>query len=201
MAGRRGWSRSPRTSPWTILAEEESILAWALDARRHPRVTTVARAGLDVCADAMAVAGVDWLVLVVDRSAGKTTMLERRRRLHRTGRCSGLDGQGGPVLKETGAQTDTLTNWFTSDRLTGPARPLPAPLDRIVDERSDRHRLLHRLVDLADRAGGSRRRRSAGSRPSAGAVCSPSCARPTGTARSPSPVPRHGSRSPLQLRR
>jgi conjugative relaxase-like TrwC/TraI family protein len=66
----------------TIVAEEEAVLAWAMDAQSHPAAPspTVDGAGLDVMQAhaAAAVAGGDRLVVVVGPAgAGKTTMLQR----------------------------------------------------------------------------------------------------------------------------
>ena len=85
--GRSVWLEpvAPHFTSDTILAEEESILAWAMEAQADEPAPspTVVRAGLDVVqADAAAaVAGADRLVIVVGPAgAGKTTMLRPRRR-------------------------------------------------------------------------------------------------------------------------
>jgi conjugative relaxase-like TrwC/TraI family protein len=82
--GRSVWLEpiAPHYTSDTILAEEESILAWAIDAQADEAVPspTILRAGLDVvqAEAAAAVAGADRLVLVVGPAgAGKTTMLAR----------------------------------------------------------------------------------------------------------------------------
>ena len=82
--GRSVWIEptAPHFTSDTILAEEEHVLAWAMDAQADEPdpSTSVDRDGLDVLqADAAAaVAGADRLVLVVGPAgAGKTTTLRR----------------------------------------------------------------------------------------------------------------------------
>ena len=96
--GRSVWIEptAPRFTSEAVLAQEEHILAWAMDAQADPPApsTTVDRAGLDVlqAEAAAAVAGDDRLVLVVGPAgAGKTRMLSAAvDDLHRQGRpCSG----------------------------------------------------------------------------------------------------------------
>ncbi len=82
--GRSVWLEpvAPHLTSEAILAEEEQVLAWAMEAQAAEAdpSRTVARAGLDVLqADAAAaVAGADRLVVVVGPAgAGKTRTLER----------------------------------------------------------------------------------------------------------------------------
>ena len=168
--GRSVWLEpvAPNFTSETILAEEEHVLAWAMDAQAEEPAPspTVVRAGLDVLqADAAAaVAGVDRLVVVVGPAgAGKTTMLERAvddlaswdrpvfgvaptakaaRVLQReTGRGRRHGRQAAPRMEPDGP---------------GSARPyrLPVGTTLIVDEAGMIGTpSLHRLVDLADRQG------------------------------------------------
>ena len=85
--GRSLWLEptSPHYTSPQVLAEEEGILTWALDAQIDEPVpsATVDRDGLDVLQGdaAAAVAGADRLVVVIGPAGtGKTTMLRRRRR-------------------------------------------------------------------------------------------------------------------------
>ena len=168
-AGRCGWNRSPpHFTSETILAEEEHVLAWAMDAQAEEPAPspTVVRAGLDVLqADAAAaVAGVDRLVLVVGPAgAGKTTMLERA--------VDDLASWDRPVFgvaptakaarvlqRETGVAADTvaklLHEWSRTDRAPLDTYRLPVGTTVIVDEAGMIGTpSLHRLVDLADRHG------------------------------------------------
>jgi conjugative relaxase-like TrwC/TraI family protein len=152
----------------TILAEEELVLAWAIDAQAdEPEPsTTIERAGLDVLqADAAAaVAGADRLVLVVGPAgAGKTTMLQRA--------VDDLAAQHRPVFgvaptakaarvlqRETGMAADTvaklLHEWSRADRPPLDFYCLPAGTTLIVDEAGMIGTAsLHRLVTLAGRHG------------------------------------------------
>jgi conjugative relaxase-like TrwC/TraI family protein len=150
--GRSVWLEpvAPHFTSDAILAEEESVLAWAMDAQADEPAPspTVARAGLDVLqADAAAaVAGADRLVIVVGPAgAGKTTTLERA--------VDDLASWDRPVFgvaptakaarvleRETGVKTDTVAKLLhesaSSDRTgrSGPGRATgrcpPAPRHR-----------------------------------------------------------------------
>jgi conjugative relaxase-like TrwC/TraI family protein len=148
-----------------ILAEEETVLAWAIDAHADepcPSIT-VDRDGLDVLqADAAAaVAGTDRLVLVVGPAgAGKTTMLQAA--------VDDLATQRRPVFgvaptakaarvlgRETGIVTDTvaklLHEWRRTDRPPADVYRLPAGTTVIVDEAGTiGTSTLRQLVDLAE---------------------------------------------------
>ena len=150
-----------------ILAEEETVLAWAIDAQADdPRPsTTVDRNGLDVLqADAAAaVAGTDRLVIVVGPAgAGKTTMLQRA--------VDDLAGQGRPVFgvaptakaarrawdARPASPSDTvaklLHEWHHPDRPPLDRYRLPAGTTVIVDEAGMiGTATLHQLVRLAQR--------------------------------------------------
>ena len=150
-----------------ILAEEEHMLAWAMDAQADdPRPVDRRSPGrLDVLqADAAAaVAGADRLVVVVGPAgAGKTTMLGRAvddldamgpARVRR-----GPDGQGGPC-PGTRDRRGRRHRRQAAPRM-GPDRPappdvyrLPAGTTLIVDEAGMiGTAALHRLVELADRS-------------------------------------------------
>jgi conjugative relaxase-like TrwC/TraI family protein len=168
--GRSVWLEpvAPRYTTDVILAEEEAILAWAMDAQADEPAPspTVVRAGLDVLqADtAAAVAGTDRLVLVVGPAgAGKTTALERA--------VDDLASWDRPVFgvaptakaahvlgRETGLTTDTvaklLHEWDRTDRAPLERYRLPAGTTLIVDEAGMIGTAsLHHLVDLADRHG------------------------------------------------
>jgi conjugative relaxase-like TrwC/TraI family protein len=149
----------------TVLAQEEHILSWAIDAQLEPPQpsTTVGTDGLDLFqAEAAAhVAGVDRLVVVVGPAgAGKTTMLS----------AAGLDlashgrlvfgvaptAKAARVLEtETGMASDTVAKlvheWTRADRPPEPVWRLPAGTTLIVDEAG----MLatgdfHTLTELAD---------------------------------------------------
>ena len=168
--GRSVWLEpvAPNFTSETILAEEESILAWAMDAQAATPAPspTVARAGPDVLqADAAAaVAGADRLVLVVGPAgAGKTTMLERAvddlAAWDRTVFGVAPTAKAARVLqRETGAPTDTLAKllheWDRTDRAPLDHYRLPLGTTVIVDEAGlIGTASLHRLVDLADHHG------------------------------------------------
>ena len=152
------------TSP-AILAEEERILTWAIDAQ-IPDPTpsaTVDRDGLDVLqADAAAaVAGTDRLVVVVGPAGtGKTTMLRAAvddlRRHGRTVFGVAPTAKAAHVLAaETGMETDTvaklLHEWTRADRLPDHRYRLPTATTVVVDEASMiGTSSLHHLIRLAD---------------------------------------------------
>jgi ATP-dependent exoDNAse (exonuclease V) alpha subunit len=151
-----------RTSP-AILAEEEQILTWAMDAQldeaRPSR--TADRDGLDVLqADAAAaVAGADRLVVVVGPAGtGKTTMLAAAvEDLGRHGRLVfgvAPTAKAAHVLAETGMETDTLAKllheWQRGDRLPDHRYRLPMATTVVVDEASMvGTSSLHQLIGLA----------------------------------------------------
>jgi conjugative relaxase-like TrwC/TraI family protein len=148
--GRSLWHEpiSPHITTEAILAEEELISSWALDAQAdEPRPSlTVAAGHLDVLqADvAAAVAGNDRLVLVVGPAgAGKTTTLRAA--------VDDLNAAGRPVFgvapsakaarvleRETGVASDTLAKllheWQRGDRPPLDRYRLPAGTTVIVDE-------------------------------------------------------------------
>ena len=151
-----------------ILAEEEHVLAWAMDAQAETPAPspTVVRAGLDVLqADAAAaVAGADQLVIVVGPAgAGKTAMLERAvddlASWDRPVFGVGPTAKAARVLqRETGVGADTvaklLHEWSRTDRGPLDTYRLPVGTTVIVDEAGMIGTAsLHRLVDLADRHG------------------------------------------------
>ncbi len=148
-----------------ILAEEETVLAWAMDAQSAepcPSIT-VERDGLDVLQlDAAAsVAGTDRLVIVVGPAgAGKTTVLQAG--------VADLAAHGRPVFgvaptakaarvlaRETGLAADTgaklLHEWHHPDRPPSDVYRLPAGTTVIVDEAGTiGTSTLHQLVHLAE---------------------------------------------------
>jgi hypothetical protein len=152
-----------------ILAEEERILTWALDAQSdQPAPSPTARTeGLDVVqADAArAVAGHDRLVVIVGPAgAGKTTMLARAvDDLHRQGRpVFGLAPTAKAALilgQETGMTADTvaklLYEWNRSDgRPPRDRYRLAAGTTIVVDEASMLGTAsLTRLIDLTEAQG------------------------------------------------
>ncbi len=152
------------TTSNAILAEEESVLAWAIDAQADdPNSSTgVDRDGLDPlqAAAAAAVAGTDALVIVVGPAgAGKTTMLQRA--------VDDLVAQQRPVFglaptakaarvlgRESGIAADTvaklLHDWHRADRPPLDRYRLPAGTTVIVDEAGTiGTSTLHQLVHLA----------------------------------------------------
>jgi hypothetical protein len=166
--GRSVWSEpvAGHLTSTEILAQEERILSWAMDAQADPPTesTTVDRDGLDVLqADAAAaVAGSDRLVAVVGPAGtGKTTMLRRAvDDLHRQRRpVFGLapTAKAARVLEsETEVAADTvaklLHEWGRTDRPPDWLYQLPATTTVIVDEAGIiGTSSLHKLVELADR--------------------------------------------------
>ena len=148
-----------------IIAEEEAILAWAIDAHlTDPRPsTTVQHGSMDVLqyAAASAVAGDDRLVLVVGPAGtGKTTMLRAAvDDLHAKGRnvygVSTTAKAARTLERETGMRADTIAKlvheWNQPDRPPDPEWQLPPGTTLIVDEAGmigTPH--LHRLTQLAD---------------------------------------------------
>ncbi len=165
--GRSVWLEpvAPHYTSETILAEEEHVLAWAMDAHAEQPAPspTVVRAGLDVLqADAAAaVAGTERLVVVVGPAgAGKTTMLERAvddlaswdRRVF----GAAPTAKAARVLqRETGVATDTvaklLHEWSRTDRAPLDTYRLSVGTTVIVDEAGMIGTAsLHRLVGLAE---------------------------------------------------
>jgi conjugative relaxase-like TrwC/TraI family protein len=168
--GRSVWLEpvAPHYTSDTILAQEESILAWAMEAQADDPAPspTVVRAGLDVLqADAAAaVAGADLFVLVVGPAgAGKTAALERA--------VDDLASWGRPVFgvaptakaarvlqRETAVAADTvaklLHEWNRTDRAPAERYRLPVGTTLLVDEAGMLGTAtLDRLVDLAQRHG------------------------------------------------
>jgi AAA domain len=152
----------------TILAEEERVLSWAMDAQTgDPRPSlTVDRYGLDLLqADAAAaVAGTDRLVVVVGPAGtGKTTALQRA--------VDDLTASRRPVFgvaptakaarvleHETGTEGDTvaklLHEWKRADRPPLARYRLSAGTTLIVDEAGMIGTAsLHQLVGLAEARG------------------------------------------------
>ena len=140
--GRSLWIEptAPRFTSEAVLAEEEHIVTWAIDAQTEPPApsTTVNGDGLDVLqAEAAAsVAGDDRLVLVVGPAgAGKTRMLAAAvADLHeqRSRRCSGWRRRRkrrGCCERDTAMRSDTvaklLHEWQRPDRPPLPEFQLP----------------------------------------------------------------------------
>ncbi len=152
----------------TILAEEEQVLTWAMDAQADDPVPslTVDRDGLDVLqADAAAaVAGADRLVVVVGAAGtGKTTTLQRAvddlAAWNRPAFGVAPTAKAARVLeRETGLHSDTvaklLHEWNRTDRPPYDHYRLPTGTTLIVDEAGMLGTAsLHRLVQLADAHG------------------------------------------------
>jgi len=165
--GRSVWLEptAPHLTSTTILAQEEHILTWAMNAQAdHPNPsTTITRNGLDIMqADAAAaVAGAEWLVVVVGPAgAGKTTMLFRAVEdlLVHDRPVFGIapTARAARVLAtETGIPTDTvaklLHEWARTDRSPDPQYRLPGGTTVIVDEAGIIGTpSLHQLVGLAE---------------------------------------------------
>jgi conjugative relaxase-like TrwC/TraI family protein len=164
--GRSLWIEptAPRFTSEAVLAEEEHIVTWAIDAHSEPAApsTTVNRDGLDVLqAEAAAsVAGADRLVLVVGPAgAGKTRMLAAAvADLQERGRAVfgvAPTARAARVLeRDTGMHADTvaklLHEWHCPD---GPPRrefQLPPGTTVVVDEAGMCSTpALHQLVLLA----------------------------------------------------
>ena len=164
--GRSMWLEptSPHYTSPAVLAEEERILTWALDAQLDDPApsATVEVVGLDVLqADAAAaVAGHDRLVVAVGPAGtGKTTMLAAAvDDLARHGRIVfgvAPTAKAAHVLAETGMATDTvaklLHEWTRGDRLPEHRYRLPTATTVVVDEASMLGTSsLHQLIRLAD---------------------------------------------------
>ncbi|MDQ6696078.1 MAG: AAA family ATPase [Actinomycetota bacterium] len=164
--GRSVWLEptAPHLTSTAILAQEEHILTWAMNAQAddpNPS-TTINRDGLDVMqADAAAaVAGSDWLVVVVGPAGtGKTTMLSRAvEDLRVQGRAVfgvAPTAKAARVLAaETGIGADTvaklLHEWARTDRPPDPQYRLPGGATVIIDEAGIIGTAsLHQLVGLA----------------------------------------------------
>jgi conjugative relaxase-like TrwC/TraI family protein len=164
--GRSVW-QEPTCPHWTsptILAEEERVLTWAMDAQLDPPAPspTMDSDGLDVlqAEAAAAVAGRDRLVVVVGPAGtGKTTMLRAAvEDLGRHGRTVfgvAPTAKAAHVLAETGMQTDTLAKllheWHRGDRLPELRYRLPMATTVVVDEASMiGTSSLHQLIRLTD---------------------------------------------------
>ena len=165
--GRSVWLEptSPHYTSPAILAEEERILTWSMEAQ-VPDPTpsaTVDRDGLDILqADAAAaVAGDDRLVVVVGPAGtGKTTMLRAAmddlRRHGRTVFGVAPTAKAAHVLAdETGMEADTvaklLHEWTWHDRLPDRRYQLPTGTTLVIDEAGMLGTSsLHHLTRLAD---------------------------------------------------
>jgi conjugative relaxase-like TrwC/TraI family protein len=162
--GRSVWIEptAPRYTSEAVLAQEESIITWAMAAHAGPPSpsNTVDRTELDVLqAEAAAsVAGDDRLVLVVGPAgAGKTRMLTAAADLDHQGReVFGVapTAKAARVLeRDTGIRSDTvklLHEWQRSDRPPGRDFQLPAGATLVVDEAGMLSTpALHQIVNLA----------------------------------------------------
>ena len=165
--GRSVWIEptAPRFTSEAVLAEEEFIVSWAMDAQADPpaRSTTVNRSGLDVLQAhaAAAVAGEERLVLVVGPAgAGKTrTLTAAVDDLHRHGRhvfgVAPTAKAARTLERDTGMRSDTvaklLHEWQAAGRPPLPEFQLGAGATVIVDEAGMLTTpALHQLVCLAD---------------------------------------------------
>ncbi|MBA3288251.1 MAG: relaxase domain-containing protein [Acidimicrobiia bacterium] len=168
--GRSVWIEptAPRFTSEMVLAQEEAIVAWAMEAQMDPPApsTTVDQTSLDVLQGdaAAAVAGHNALVLVVGPAgAGKTRMLAAAvDDLHWHGRPSfGLapTARAARTLeRDTGLASDTvaklLYEWDRPDRPAGDRWRLPVAATVIVDEAGMIGTpALYRLVGLAHQQG------------------------------------------------
>ena len=165
--GRSVWIEptAPRFTSEAVLAEEEFIVSWAMDAQADPPApsTTVDRSGLDVLQAhaAAAVAGDERLVLVVGPAgAGKTrTLTAAVNDLHRHGRdvfgVAPTAKAARTLQRDTGVRADTvaklLHEWQRAERPPLPEFQLGAGATLIVDEAGILTTpALHQLVRLAD---------------------------------------------------
>jgi conjugative relaxase-like TrwC/TraI family protein len=165
--GRSLWIEptAPRFTSDAVLAEEEHIVTWTIDAHSEPPApsTTVNGDGLDVLqAEAAAsVAGHDTLVLVVGPAgAGKTRMLAAAvADLHAHGRPGfGVTptAKAARVLeRDTAMRSDTvaklLHEWQRPDRPPLPEYQLPPGTTVVVDEAGMLATpALHQLVVIAE---------------------------------------------------
>ena len=166
--GRSLWIEptAPRFTSEAVLAEEEHIITWAIDAQTEPPApsTTVERDGLDVlqAEAAAAVAGDDRLVLVVGPAgAGKTSMLAAAvNDLHAQRRAVfgvAPTAKAARVLeRDTGMRADTvaklLHEWQRSDRPPLPEFQLGRRERRVVVDEAGMISTpaLHQLVTLAE---------------------------------------------------
>ena len=157
---------APRYTSEAVLAQEESIITWAMAAQADPPSpsNSVDRTGLDVLqAEAAAsVAGDDRLVLVVGPAgAGKTRMLTAAAAdLHQHGRevfgVAPTAKAARTLERDTGIRSDTvaklLHEWQRTDRPPLAEFQLPAGATLIVDEAGMLSTpALHQIVNLADR--------------------------------------------------
>jgi conjugative relaxase-like TrwC/TraI family protein len=165
--GRSLWIEptAPRFTSEAVLADEEHIISWAIDAQTDPPSpsTTVERDGLDVlqAEAAAAVAGHDRLTLVVGPAgAGKTRMLAAA--------VTGLQQQCRVVFgvaptakaarvleRDAGMRSDTvaklLHEWHRGDRPPRPEHQLHGGTTVVVDEAGMLSTpALHQLVTLAE---------------------------------------------------
>jgi AAA domain len=166
--GRSGWIEptAPRFTSDAVLAQEESILTWAMAAQADSATPsmTISSVGLDPlqAAAAAAVAGGDRLVLVVGPAgAGKTRML--------TATADDLRAHGRDVFavaptakaartveRDTGIPADTVAKLLhehqRTDRPPRSEYQLPAGTTLVVDEAGMLSTpALHEVVTLADR--------------------------------------------------
>ncbi len=165
--GRSVWIEptAPRFSSEAVLAQEERILTWAIDAQADPASPsrTIEHADLDVlqAQAAASVAGHDTLVLVVGPAgAGKTTMLAAAvndlHGQHRAVFGVAPTAKAARVLeRDTGMGADTvaklLHEWQRPDRPPLPEYRLGAGATLVVDEAGMLSTpALHQLVTLAE---------------------------------------------------
>jgi ATP-dependent exoDNAse (exonuclease V) alpha subunit len=156
---------APRFTSEAVLAQEEAIVAWAMEAQADPPApsTTIERDGLDVlqAAAASSVAGHDRLVLVVGPAgAGKTrTLTAAASDLHDHGRdVFGVapTAKAARILqRDTGIPSDTvaklLHEWHRADRPPLPEYRLGPGTTVLIDEAGMLTTpALHQLVTLAE---------------------------------------------------
>jgi conjugative relaxase-like TrwC/TraI family protein len=168
--GRSLWIEptAPRFTSDAVLAQEEHIITWAMDAQGDPPApsATVDRDGLDIlqAAAAASVAGDDRLVVVVGPAgAGKTRMLTAAADdLHRHDRdvvgVAPTARAARTLERDTGIRSDTvaklLYEWLRTDRPPLTEYAVPAGVTVIVDEAGMLTTpALHQLVTLAEANG------------------------------------------------